>query len=164
MATKGDVSDLDILQFGGAPLVPRSSASRKRKTGLVQSDVVGGLTRQRKKYFNQPYEMECEFYLEDVFMQDYLKSFFEKNEGRKFICHLAADRPIVEPYVVQVISDWQDADVTSIYATLTVTLEIYPARDAELDELLIDLYPVVGSDIYNWLNGFNEIVEAMPNV
>ena len=54
MATKGDISDLDVLMYGGVPLKPlRDSFTRRRTSGVTQSEMEGGLTRQRKKFYNQ---------------------------------------------------------------------------------------------------------------
>ncbi len=49
MATKGDVSGLDVLMFGGEPLIPMLSGLRtSRRSGVVQSESSGGMVRQRK--------------------------------------------------------------------------------------------------------------------
>ena len=98
MATKGNVSDLDVLIYGGKPLVPLVSGfNRHRKSGVVRSNVSGGTTRQRKKYFNMPHVASVTFYLGSASAQDFIQSFINRNEGKKFICYLSADRPIVEP-------------------------------------------------------------------
>ena len=163
MATKGDISDLDVLMFGGENMIPLVSGfSRYRKTGIVTSDVQGGATRQRKKYFNQPHVANATFILESPAQQDYIQLFFERNEGKHFICHLSADRPLIEPYVVQVISDWENDYVSAVDGSLTVVLEIVSARDKALDEFLWEMYPTLGSGLYDVLLGFKDIVLAMP--
>jgi hypothetical protein len=166
MATKGDISDLDVLQFGGEPIVPQvgqSSFDRRRNSGVVTSDVAGGASRQRKKYFNTTHMAEVGFYLETAQMQDYMELFVRNNEGKKFICYLAADRPLVEPYVVQFIGDVNYGDVDAKDSLATATLEIFPARDQVLDDYLYSLYPVVGNDLAGYLSGFKQIVMSMPN-
>ena len=164
MATKGDVSDLDTLLFGGKPMVPTvNNFNRARRPGTVETDLPGGATRQRKKYFGTVYTANATFFLDDVFMQDYVKSFFTKNEGEKFICYLSADRPIVEPYVVQVLGPWTDDYVSQADGSMSVEMEIFSAKDYELDDFLNGVYPVVGSDITTWLAGFEEIVIRMPD-
>ena len=164
MATKGDISDLDTLMFGGKPMIPLVSGfGRARVPGTIESTNPGGATRQRRKYHGSVYTAKASFYLRDAFMQDYVKSFFQFNEGKKFICHLSADRPIVEPYVVQVVGEWNDEYVSAIDGKLTVNIEIFPARDIELDEFLNGVYPVAGDEIGNWLLGFKKIVLEMPN-
>lgn len=163
MATKGDVSNLDTLTFGGENMIPLVSGfSRYRKSGTVSSDVDGGATRQRKKYFNQPHVASATFFLETAQEQDFIQLFFERNEGKYFICHLSADRPIVEPYVVQVISDWGNDRVSMVDGTLTVTFEILSARDAVLDEFLWEMYQSIGNDLNGMLLGFKSFVKAMP--
>ena len=163
MATKGDVSTLDILQYGGKPLVPLVSGfSRYRRSGIVQSEVTGGRTRQRKKFYGNPYVAEATFRLPHPMMQDFIKSFFTRNEGKSFICNLSADRPIVEPYVVRVISDWQDNYVSALDADITVTLEIDSVRCNELDDFLYIMYACQGCDINIWMNSFNDMVESAP--
>ena len=163
MATKGDISDLDVLKFGGKNMIPVVSGfSRVRVSGIVQSDVSGGTTVQRKKYYNMPYVCGASFYLDDEFMQDFIKTFFSRNEGKYFICYMKADRPIIEPYVVQVISEWEDSYVSAVDGSLTVTLEVVSVRDLDLDDFLYNVYSEVGSDLYNWLLGYKSIVNAIP--
>lgn len=163
MATKGDVSNLDTLIFGGEPMIPLVSGfSRSRKVGVVSSEVAGGTTRQRKKYFNQPHVANATFYLETAQQQDFIQLFFERNEGKYFICHLSADRPIVEPYVVQVLGEWDNSYVSMVDGTLSVTLEIVSARDTALDEFLWSVYPIIGSEVAGVLSGFKSLVKAIP--
>ncbi len=81
MATKGDVSGLDVLMYGGVRMVPLvDSFSRVRRSGVVASDTQGGMTRQRKKFHNQPYLAEVTYRLETPGMQDFIKVFFERNQ------------------------------------------------------------------------------------
>ena len=165
MATKGDISGLDVLQLGGKPIVPQVAIGgfeRTRKSGVVYSDTSGGASRQRKKYFGTNHIADVTFYLETAQEQDFMELFVIRNEGKKFICHLSADRPIVEPYVVQMVSDVNFADVNAKDANATVTLEIFTARDPILDDYLYDNYKNYGSDLYPVLLGYREIVEAMP--
>jgi len=163
MATKGDISGLDELIFGGEPLIPLvDSFSRRRKTGIVQSNVEGGLTRQRKKFYNQPYLADVTYRLETEQAQDFIKLFFERNEGKRFVAHLRADRPILEPYVVQVVSDWNDSYASAVDGDLVVTLEIVSVRNTALDDYLFVMYQALGSDFYDYNLGLKYIVEAMP--
>ncbi len=163
MATKGDISDLDELIYGGEPLIPLLSGfSRRRTSGIVQSDVRGGLTRQRKKFYNQAYTAEATYRLDTPGMQDFIKSFFERNEGSRFVAYLRADRPILEPYVVQVISDWEDDYASALDATMTVTLEIVSVREPGLDDLIFPMYKELGDDMYDVLIGLGGIVKAIP--
>lgn len=165
MAISGDISDLDVLMFGLKPMVPTVSGfGRSRNQGTIESDLPGGAVRQRKKYHNTTYSAQATFHLDDIFMQDYVKSFFVKNEGKRFVCHLSADRPVVEPYVVQVLGTWNDDYVSQADGLMTVNLEIYSARDSELDEFLNAVYPVAGSRMTDWLTGFEQIVLNMPEV
>jgi len=164
MATKGDISGLDHLIFGGSPMLPLvDSFTRVRKTGIVQSDVQGGLTRQRKKFYNQPYLADVTYRLETTQQQDFMKIFFDRNEGKKFIAYLSADRPITEPYVVQVVSDWGDAYASAVDGDVTLTLEIVSVRrDEELDEYLFLMYQALGSDFVPYMDGLKYVVKAMP--
>lgn len=165
MATKGDISDLDVLWFGGKPMVPVVSGfSRVRRSGVVQSQAAGGATRQRKKFYGTVYEARVKFYLGTPAQQAYIKQFFERNEGKRFICHLSADRPVVEPYVVQVISEWEDSYVSAVDAELSATIEIFSVRtDPCLDDFLYEMYGCLGDDLYCVLTGITEIVtRKMP--
>jgi len=160
---KGDTSDLDTLMYGGKPLIPLVSGfSRKRRSGVVRNSVQAGLSRQRKKFYGNVYEAQATFRLGSPGMQDYLKAFFSRNEGKRFICHLSADRPIVEPYVVQVIGDWEDANVTALDANLNVTLEIVSVRCQGLDDALFAMYGCYGDDMYCVLEQINKTVDVMP--
>lgn len=163
MATKGDVSDLDVLNYGGKPMIPMIQGFRRsRASGVVQSNVQGGLTRQRKKFYNNAYRVTAKFFLETVAQQDYIKVFFERNEGKPFICHCSADRPIVEPYVVQVVSEWDDTYVSQRDGELSVDMEIVSVRSPCLDDFLFDMYQCTGDDLYRWLTGINNIVKSAP--
>ena len=164
MATKGDISDLDEFKFGGEPILPLLNGfSRHRVSGVVQSDTNGGLTRQNKKFYNQPYLADVSYDLPTPVMQDFIKVFFERNEGKKFVAWLRADRPLLEPYVVQVVSDWNDDYASAIDGTTSFTLEIASVRDTALDDLLFELYQSYGEDYMSYLDAFRPIVEAMPN-
>lgn len=160
MATKGDISGLDVLQFGGEPLVPLlQSYSGSRASGVTRSDLPGGASRQRKRYFGTTYLYEATFFLDTVQMQDYFRVFLQYNEGKRFICHLRADRPIVEPYVVQLGSDVTEDYMSQADGQVSMTLEVYSARDPELDEMLHYLYPVYGGEIDGFILGINDLVE-----
>lgn len=163
MATKGDISTLDVLMYGGKPMIPLVSGfSRYRRSGIIQSEVQGGRTRQRKKFYGNAYVAEATFYLRSPQQQDFIKIFFERNEGKTFICNLSADRPIVEPYTVRVISDWQDSYVSAKDGQLTVTLEIDSVRCPELDEFLNAMYTCRGDDLYSILRLANDGVLSLP--
>ena len=163
MAIKGDVTGLDVLQFGGKALIPLvSSYSGARKLGTIASQVPGGLTRQRKKYFNQPILKNASFLLETQQQQDYFKMFAYRNEGKPFICHLSAERPIVEPYVVQVVSDWDETFSSAVDGSFTVALEIVSVREPCLDDFLFPMYECVGDDLYCILVGYKDLVKSIP--
>lgn len=165
MATKGDISGLDVLQFGGKNMVPQVAQGgyeRYRKSGVVRSDAAGGAMRQRKKYFGNTHIADVTFYLETAQQQDFFELFVTRNQGKKFICHLSADRPLVEPYVVQFIDEVNFSDVDAKDAIATTTLEVFSARDAVLDEYLFEQYQLYGSDFYEVLSLFGDLVEAMP--
>ena len=163
MATKGDISGLDVLQYGGKPMIPLVSGfSRTRRTGVVQNQVMAGATRQRKKFYGNTYVAEATFYLRSAQQQDYIKQFFARNEGKTFICHLSADRPIVEPYTVRVISDWQDSYVSAVDGALTVTIEIDSVRCPELDNLLFPMYECRGDETCSILFGITKVARLLP--
>lgn len=161
MATKGDISGLQVLSFGGKPIVPDVEGySGARRSGVLQSQAAGGATRQRKKYYGTVYEYNATFTLDDPQKQDYVKMFFEANVGKKFICHLAADRPLVEPYVVQVTSDWSDDYRSREDGLLSVTMEVFSVRDLILDNALLEYYGTMGTSSGPVINNFNELVEV----
>lgn len=165
MATKGDISDLDVLKFGGKPIVPQVAIggfSRRRNSGVVNSDTSGGASRQRVRYYGGVHVAPVTFYLETPAQQDFMEMFVDKNKGKKWICHLQADRPIVEPYVVQTVSEWEFGSVNAKDATVTLTLEIFSARDECLDNFLYSLYPCVGDDMYCWLKAWGQVSKAIP--
>ena len=91
-----------------------------------------------------------------------MELFTVMNEGKRFICHLVADRPLVEPYVVQITSEVNYSEINAKESIATMTLEIFPARDPVLDEWLYDFYQNF-SDLNSYLNGFKQIVKAIPN-
>lgn len=163
MATKGDISGLDVLLYGGKPMIPLVSGfSRYRRSGIIQSEVQGGRTRQRKKFYGNCYIAEATFFLGSPQQQDALKIFFERNEGKTFVCHLSADRPIVEPYTVRIISDWTDAYVSAKDGQLTVTIEIDSVRCPELDDVLHEMYQCAGDDVYEIMFLTTETVRQLP--
>jgi hypothetical protein len=165
MATKGDITDLAVLEYNGAPLVPLVSGfTRTRHSGVVRSKAAGGSMRQRKKYYNMPHVADVSFYLGDPALQDFIQLFIGQNEGKKFICYLAADRPVVEPYVVQAIDEWHHSDVNAITGIVHCQFEIFSVRDVCLDEFLASIYPCVGENLYCLLTGMDEIVKEMPIV
>lgn len=163
MATKGDISDLEVLQFSGKPLVPLVSGfNRVRRSGVTQSEVSGGTSRQRKKYFNMPHIADVVFYLRSTFLQDYIQSFINLNEGKKFICYLSADRPIVEPYVVQAVGEWQHPEVNAVEGTVTCQFEIFSTKVEVLDIFLQAEYAANGDDTPLVILEYPKIVEKMP--
>jgi len=163
MATKGDISDLNVLLYGGQPMVPLVEGfTRSRQSGVVRSDVAGGASRQRKKYFGTTHIASATFYLRSPAQMDYIQLFINNNEGKRWICHLAADRPLVEPYVVQALTDWNHVEVNALRGTVTVQLEIFSARNECLDETLGVLYPCIGDDICEYLTSFGTMTEGWP--
>lgn len=163
MATKGDISDLNVLFYGGQPMVPLVEGfTRSRQSGVVRSDVAGGASRQRKKYFGTTHIASATFYLRSPAQMDYIQLFINNNEGKRWVCHLAADRPLVEPYVVQALTDWNHVEVNALRGTVTVQLEIFSARDECLDETLGVLYPCIGDDICEYLGLFGTMTEGWP--
>lgn len=163
MATKGDISDLDVLLYGGQPVVPLVEGfTRTRQGGVIRSDVSGGASRQRKKYYGTTHLAQATFYLSSPAMQDFIQLFINRNEGKRWICHLAADRPLVEPYVVQALTDWNHVEVNALRGSVTVQLEIFSARNQCADETLGVLYPCIGDDICEYLDLFGNMTENWP--
>ena len=163
MATTGDVSGLDILIYGGKPMVPLTSGfSRRRQSGVISSDTSGGASRQRKKYYGGTHIVTADFYLETAQQQDYMELFVSRNEGKRFICHLAADRPLVEAYVVQIIGDVEYTEVNAKESRATMTMEVFSVREQSLDDYLYENYQVMGDSLYNTMKGLHEIVEEVP--
>ena len=93
---------------------------------------------------------------------DYIRLFINNNEGKRWICHLSADRPLVEPYVVQALTDWNHVEVNALRGTVTVQLEIFSARNPCADEFLSAVYPCIGDDICEYLELFGTITEGWP--
>lgn len=105
---------------------------------------------------------EVNFYLQDAQLQDFFELFVVNNEGKRFICHLVADRALVEPYVVQIISEVNYSEVNAHDAIASMTLEIFSARDAVLDDFLLTMYDLYGSDYATVLNLINDVQRAIP--
>ena len=163
MATKGDISDLETLVYGGKPVVPLVEGfTRTRQGGVVRSDVSGGASRQRKKYYGTTHLAQATFYLRSPAMQDYIQMFINANEGKRWICHLSADRPLVEPYVVQALTDWNHVEVNALRGTVTVQLEIFSARDQALDDIIFPMYQEIGDDLPAWFDAMNLIPDNWP--
>lgn len=165
MATKGDLTGLDTLIFGGEPMIPSVAVggfSRYKKSGVIRSDTTGGASRQRRRYFGTTHIAEVTFYLETPAHQDFFELFVERNQGKRFICHLQADRPIVEPYVVQVISEVNFSEVDAISSQASMTMEIYSVRDREADDLMFALYSSIGVEAMALFVYLHDIVELIP--
>jgi hypothetical protein len=165
MATKGDISDLDHLIYGGKPIVPQVAVggySRTKNSGVVRSDTTGGATRQRKKYFGNVHVADVVFYFDTPSQQDFIEMFVERNEGKKWVCNLMADRPIVEPYVVQTVSEWSYSDINAQESTMSITLEIFSVREPVLDDFMFTLYGTIGDDSPDWINAWQLVNEVIP--
>jgi hypothetical protein len=163
MATKGDISDLDVLIFGGKPKIPQLSGYNfAKRSGVIQSDAEGGLTRQRKKFYGNTYLANVTFSLNSLAEQDLLRIFFERNEGKRFVCYLRMDRPLIEPYVVQVVSEWQESLLSKRISILQVTLEVVSARCPDLDELMFTLYQCQGNYVYEIMKLTTEATVQLP--
>lgn len=163
MATKGDISGLDVLVYGGVPMIPvMSGFTLATRSGVVQSNSPGGMTRQRKKYYGNSYVAEAKFIFKSLAEQDFMRSFFQSNEGKKFICHLRADRPVIEPHVVQLLSEWPESLISRKSSSITVTLEITRARCPSLDDFLKVMYGCNGDDVCKILNLSIDGVVSLP--
>lgn len=163
MATKGDISGLDVLAYGGVPKIPvMSGFTLAKRSGVVQSSSPGGMTRQRKKYYGNTYIAEAKFIFKSLAEQDYMRAFFQVNEGKKFICHLRADRPVIEPHVVQLLSEWPEGLISRKASSVTVTLEITRARCDSLDVFLNAMYSCHGDDICQVLTLSSDGVVSLP--
>lgn len=148
MALKGDVTGLDTLLFGGKPMVPLIRGNSKQMiSGVISTRFQGGATRQRVKYYNNNHIMEASFYLESPTQQAFMKLFENRNQGKHFICYLSADSANVEPYVVQVVSEWVYSENTAKDAYLNVTLEITPSRSFCYDNFIYDMTVCTGSEL-----------------
>lgn len=163
MATKGDITGLDVLAFGQKPMVPLISGfGRTRSSGVVRSSSPGGATRQTKKYYGNVHVVTATFRLDTPSKQDFIQRFINRNEGKKFICYLAADRPLVEPYVVQAVSDWSHDDVSAIYGDVNIQLEVFSTVDKCLDDLLYEMYQCYGDDLCEVVNLFGTLLDGWP--
>lgn len=163
MAIKGDVTGLDELIYQGEPMIPLvSDFSGARRSGVIQSDMNGGRTRQRKKFYNNPLVKSVSFYLETTQQQDFFALFALRNEGKPFICHLRGSRPIVEPHVVQVISDWEETLATAVDGVYEMQMEIIDVRDECLDEFLFPMYQCSGDNLYGVLSGIIDVAKGAP--
>lgn len=162
MATKGDISDLDHFQMNGKYFIPRVNMTSKKVSGVVQSDSVGGTTRQRKKWFNTPYVQNVEFYFDNMYERDFARVFFERNEGKYFIGYTNAERPIVEPYVMQFVGEWNETKITGVYSTLKIDIEVVSARDPALDDSLFYVYQSFGDDVNLFFDYMLRIVREAP--
>lgn len=162
MGLKGDITGLEVLQFK-TPLIPRANSyGGTRKSGVVTSNMGFGASRQRRKYRGNIGEYQAVFLLETPMQIDYFRGFINRNEGRKFICHLSYDRPCVEPYVVQVVSDWDESDITAISMEVSVTLQVYGTRNKCLDEFLAFMYSCLGGDFIDAMLIERQAVKAIP--
>jgi hypothetical protein len=165
MATKGDISDLNELVFGGKYMIPTVDGfNRIRKSGVITSNTAGGASRQRKKYHNMPHSANVTFCLDSAAQQDYMQLFIDENEGKYFICHLAADRPLVEPYVCQAIGDWTHIEVNSKQGKVTCVFEIISVRDIYLDDFLKQTYSCMGDDLCDFLTSLEDLIKEVPVV
>ena len=163
MAVKGDVTGLDVLAFGQKPMVPLNSGfSRTRESGVARSSAPGGASRQRKRYYGTVHVANVTFRLDSPAMQDFIQRFINRNEGKRFICYLAADRPLVEPYVVQAVSEWSHEDVSALQADVSVQLEVYSTSEPCLDELLYQLYQCYGDDLCEVVDLFSTLTDGWP--
>ena len=75
---------------------------------------------------------------------------------------MSADRPIVEPYVVQAVGEWQHPEVNAIEGTVTCQFEIFSTKETILDEFLQAEYTVNGDDTTLVILEYPKIVEKMP--
>ena len=163
MAVKGDITGLDVLAFGQKPLVPLNSGfSRTRESGVARSSSPGGASRQRKKYYGTVHVVNVTFRLDTPAKQDFIQKFINRNEGKRFICYLAADRPVVEPYVVQAVSDWSHEDVSAIDSDVTVQLEVYSTSEPCLDAYLYTMYQCYGDDLCRAVDLINDLATGWP--
>ena len=161
MATKGDISTLDVLMYGNKPMVPLMSGySRYKSDGVVRDTVSGGATRQRVKFYGTTHTADVSFRCETFAQRDFFNMFTERNRGRYFVCHLTADRPLIEPYVVQALDNWKESafDNGSVFST---TLEIISVRDTQLDTLMFPLYYTYGDRIMYALSLY-DLTKGMP--
>lgn len=162
MALKGDTSGLDTLHFG-EPIIPRANSfTGNRKNTVVTSSSTFGFSKQRRKYKGNVGLYNAVFLLDTPAMIDYFRVFIERNIGKKFICHLSYDRPCVEPYVVQAVSDYVESDITSQFLEVSVTLEIYGTRAECLDVWLFDHYTCLGNDFYQTLYLSDKAIKKLP--
>ena len=147
MATIGDISGLETLQYDNVPLEPLTEGFvRRRKSGVIASGGDSGASVLRRKFFNTVHVLGVTYYLESRPQQDYIQAFINVTEGQKFIAYLTADRPILEPYVVQAVTDWEHSEVTYVDAKVSVTLEVFSTRNFATDQAIMNAYAIDGDD------------------
>jgi len=153
------------LMFNGEPLVPRISGfTKSKKSGVIQNEANAGTRRQRKKYFDTTHDVNASFYLGSPEILDYMLSFIDTNEGEVFICHLATDRPEIEPSMVQAVSEWEFTEINTIESIVSCELEVFTTKILVFDQFLNAEYAALGGDIHRALVGLGEIIEAIPKI
>lgn len=63
---------------------------------------------------------------------------------------------------MQIISEVNYSEVNAHDAIASMTLEIFSARDAVLDDFLLTMYDLYGSDYATVLNLINDVQRAIP--
>lgn len=163
MATKGDISTLDVLMFGNKPMIPLVSGfTRAKSSGVIRDGVSVGSTRQRRKYYGTPHTCSVTFRLESDHQKDFMRNFIERNEGRYFIVHMEADRPLIEPYVVQAIDEWSESSIDIEGSGISTTFEVVSVRDRDLDNAIFPLYQFYGHDLGYAVSLYYDLTKWMP--
>lgn len=133
---KGDVTELDVFQYAGKPILPqKDSYSVTLQGGVTSSDVTGGLPKQMVMTTNAPYRVNATYSMLDGGMAAFVENFINLNRGQKFVAYLLIASGEIEPFVVQVAETAQISK-TGFNGSISLSLDVEPA----VDNCLVEWY------------------------
>jgi hypothetical protein len=159
----GDVSDLDVFEYGGKSILPeKDSYSLSLQGGVESSSLTAGLDKQLLQFMNAPFNVSVSYVGLDASKILYIEAFLNKNRGQKFVADLLIGNTEIEPFVVQYIGR-PSINKTGFNGSVSLTLQVEPAIDRCFNNWVLENFKCVsGADWCEIFNNTEEGVEIWP--
>ena len=75
---------------------------------------------------------------------------------------MEADRPLIEPYVVQAVDEWSESSIDIEGSSISTTFEVVSVRDRDLDNAIFPLYQFYGHELGYAVSLYYDLTKWMP--
>lgn len=134
---------------------------------VVRIEMDGGASETSAEFDGGTSRANCTFVLDRGEWQ-YMEAFFRNRTGglaEPFLIDLVLDGAPETEYTVKLVAETKVlSESLGKRRTVTMQLEVYPAEvDEDADSSIVDIYEASGGDMEGYINGFADIIAALPD-